>query len=77
MSVTHHLHIIYNGTPLPIEQLHVTSQVRRSTKMCGKNVWYLYRERRIFNFSVVVERVTAKSLWHGNRLSVGINILEG
>ena len=62
---------------ITIEQLHVTSQVRRSTKMCGKNVWYLYRERRVFNFSVVVERVTAKPLWYDNRLSVGTNILEG
>ena len=59
-----------------IEQLHVTSQVRRSTKMCGKNVWYLCRERRVFNFSVVVERVTAKPLWHDDRLSVDTNILE-
>ena len=42
-----------------------------------QNVWYLYRERRVFNFSVVVERVTAKPLWHDNRLSVGTNILEG
>ena len=35
-----------------------------------QNVWYLYRERRVFNFSVVVERVTAKPLWYDNRLSV-------
>ena len=47
----------------------------------NQNVWqnvrYLYRERRVFNFSVVVERVTTKPLWHDNRLSVGTNILEG
>ena len=42
-----------------------------------QNVWYLYRERHVFNFSAVVERVTAKPLWHDNRLSVGNNILEG
>ena len=60
-----------------IEQLHVTSQVQCSTKMCGKNVWRLYREGCVFNYSVAVERVTAKPLWHDNHLSVGNNILEG
>ena len=45
-----------------IEQVHVTSQVRRSTKTCDKNMWHLYRERRIFNYSVTVERITAKPL---------------
>ena len=24
----------------PIEQVHVTSQMRHSTETCGKNVWY-------------------------------------
>ena len=47
----------------------------------NQNVWQkrvvVYRERRVFNFSVVVEGVTAKPLGHDNRLSVGTNILEG
>ena len=59
-----------------IEQLHVTSQVRRLTKMCGKNVWHLYRKRCIFNYSAAVEARTAKPLWHDNCLLVCTNILE-
>ena len=42
-----------------------------------QNVWCLYRERCVLNYSVVVERVTAKPLWYDNRLSVGNNILGG
>ena len=42
-----------------------------------QNVWCLYRERCVLNYSVAVERVTAKQLWYDNRLSVGNNILEG
>ena len=42
-----------------------------------QNVWRLYRERCVLNYSVAVERVTAKPLRHDNRLSVGTNILEG
>lgn len=53
-----------------IEQLHVTSQVWHSTKMCGKNMWHLYRERRIFNYFVAIKRITAKPPWHNNCPSV-------
>ena len=42
-----------------------------------QNVWRLYRERCVLNYSVAVERVTAKPLWYDNRLSVGNIILEG
>ena len=42
-----------------------------------QNVWRLYRERCVLNYSVAVERVTAKPLWYDNCLSVGNNILEG
>ena len=66
---------MFGGTPNRAVACDVTSAAFNQN--AWQNVWYLYRERRVFNFSVVVERVTAKPLWHDNCLSVGTNILEG
>ena len=41
----------------------------------NQNVWLLYREGCVLNYSVAVERRIAKPLWYDNRLSVGTNIL--
>ena len=55
-----------------IERVHVMSQMQCSTKTCG-----ICTGKVCFNYSVAVERRTAKLLKYDNRLSVGTNILEG
>ena len=45
--------------------------------MCGKKRVAFVQEKVRFNYSVAVERRTAKPLQYDNRLSVGTNILEG
>ena len=44
----------------------MTSQVWHSTKMC-----YICTGKVYFNYSVAIERRTAKSLWYDNYPSVG------
>ena len=64
MLILHNMKTQYYLSQGTVEQLHMTSQVR-------ENVWNLYRKRCIFNYTVAVERTTAKPLWYDNHLSVG------